>query len=78
TDVSQYRLATHLGMACLICAGCMWIMRGLSRPSDDPAPARSSRGFAAAIAIFALFLIYLGALVAGLDAGFSYNTWPLM
>ena len=40
--------------------------------------ARSSRGFAAAIAIFALFQIYLGALVAGLDAGFSYNTWPLM
>jgi heme a synthase len=22
--------------------------------------------------------IYLGALVAGLDAGYSYNTWPLM
>jgi cytochrome c oxidase assembly protein subunit 15 len=65
-------------MACLIFAGCMWIMRGLSRHSDDPAPARSSRGFAAAIAIFALFQIYLGALVAGLDAGFSYNTWPLM
>ena len=26
----------------------------------------------------ALFQIYLGALVAGLDAGLSYNTWPLM
>jgi cytochrome c oxidase assembly protein subunit 15 len=25
-----------------------------------------------------LFQIYLGGLVAGLDAGFAYNTWPLM
>ena len=33
---------------------------------------------AALIACMALFQIYLGALVAGLDAGFSYNTWPLM
>ena len=30
------------------------------------------------LAFLALFQIYLGALVAGLDAGFSYNTWPLM
>lgn len=78
TDVSQYRLATHLIMACLIFASCMWIMRGLSPHSDDPAPVQNSRIWAAAIAIFALFQIYLGALVAGLDAGFTYNTWPLM
>jgi cytochrome c oxidase assembly protein subunit 15 len=30
------------------------------------------------IACMAIFQIYLGALVAGLDAGLSYNTWPLM
>ncbi|MFP3542054.1 COX15/CtaA family protein [Rhizobium sp. SIMBA_035] len=78
TDVSQYRLATHLVMACLIFASCMWIMRGLSPHSDDAAPTQSSRRWAAVIAIFALFQIYLGALVAGLDAGFTYNTWPLM
>ncbi len=65
-------------MACLIFAACMWIMRGLSPHSDDPAPAKSSRTWAAVIAVFSLFQIYLGALVAGLDAGFSYNTWPLM
>lgn len=78
TDVSQYRLATHLVMACLIFASCMWIMRGLSPHSDDPAPTKNSHRWAAAIAIFSLFQIYLGALVAGLDAGFTYNTWPLM
>jgi cytochrome c oxidase assembly protein subunit 15 len=65
-------------MACLIFAACMWIMRGLSPHSDDPAPTRTSHRWAAAIAAFSLFQIYLGALVAGLDAGFTYNTWPLM
>ena len=77
-DVSQYRLATHLVIACLIFAGCMWIMRGLSPHSDDPAPTPYARRSAMLIAVLALFQIYLGALVAGLDAGLSYNTWPLM
>ncbi len=78
TDVSQYRLATHLIIACLIFAGCMWILRGLSPHSNDRAPTDRSKKMAIIIACFALFQIYLGALVAGLDAGFAYNTWPLM
>jgi cytochrome c oxidase assembly protein subunit 15 len=78
TDVSQYRLATHLIMACLIFASCMWIMRALSPHSDDAPPTGNAHIWAGIIAAFALFQIYLGALVAGLDAGFSYNTWPLM
>lgn len=77
-SVSQYRLATHLVIACLIFAACTWIMRGLSPHSDDRAPTARSRGMAAAIACMALFQIYLGALVAGLHAGLTYNTWPLM
>jgi len=78
TDVSQYRLATHLVTACLIFASCMWFMRALSPHSNDPAPTRYSAKLAGLIAFMALFQIYLGALVAGLDAGLSYNTWPLM
>nr|WP_307233304.1 COX15/CtaA family protein [Pararhizobium capsulatum] len=78
TEVSQYRLATHLVIACLIFASCVWIARGLSPHSNDKPPASCSKTMAAAIAIMALFQIYLGALVAGLDAGLSYNTWPLM
>ncbi|KQY19569.1 COX15/CtaA family protein [Rhizobium sp. Root482] len=78
TDVSQYRLATHLVTACLIFVSCLWIGRGLSPHASDPAPTKSSRKMAAIIACMALFQIYLGALVAGLDAGLSYNTWPLM
>jgi cytochrome c oxidase assembly protein subunit 15 len=78
TEVSQYRLATHLVIACLIFAACMWIFRALSPHSNEAAPTDRSRKMAMIIAIFSLFQIYLGALVAGLDAGFSYNTWPLM
>ncbi|NTJ42687.1 heme A synthase [Agrobacterium larrymoorei] len=78
TDVSQYRLATHLTIACLIFAGCMWILRGLSYHSPEATNEREGRGFAALLALLCLFQIYLGALVAGLDAGLSYNTWPLM
>lgn len=77
-DVSQYRLATHLVTACLIFAGCTWIMRALAPHSDDPEPSHGARRFAAAFAFLTLFQIYLGALVAGLDAGLAYNTWPLM
>ncbi|MGW9230806.1 COX15/CtaA family protein [Pseudorhizobium sp. NPDC055634] len=78
TSVSQYRLAVHLTIACLIFAACVWIMRGLSAHSDDRAPAGRGKAGAVAVAILCIVQIYLGALVAGLDAGLSYNTWPLM
>jgi heme a synthase len=78
TDVSQYRLATHLTIACLIFAGCVWIMRALTPQKVDQSPTAHSKWAAGGLAFLALFQIYLGALVAGLDAGFSYNTWPLM
>lgn len=77
TSVSQYRLAVHLVMACLIFSATIWIMRGLTPHSSDAAP-RGGAVFAGVIAFLALFQIYLGALVAGLHAGLSYNTWPLM
>nr|AAW62386.1 cytochrome oxidase assembly protein [Agrobacterium vitis] len=78
TEVSQYRLATHLVTACLIFSACVWVMRGLARHSADPAPTAHSKHWAIALLCLVLFQIYLGALVAGLDAGMSYNTWPLM
>ncbi|MBT9368353.1 COX15/CtaA family protein [Rhizobium sp. CSW-27] len=78
TDVSQYRLATHLTIACLIFSACVWIMRGLTPQRVDQPPTPYSHLAAGGLAFLALFQIYLGALVAGLDAGFSYNTWPLM
>jgi heme a synthase len=76
-DVSQYRLATHLIMACLIFTATMVIARGLAPHSAPPAD-KATRRTALAILVLVLVQIYLGGLVAGLDAGLSYNTWPLM
>jgi heme a synthase len=77
-DVSQYRLAAHLMTACFIFASCVWIMRSLAPHSEDASPTRRARLMAGILLAMTFFQIYLGALVAGLDAGFSYNTWPLM
>ena len=77
TDVSQYRLATHLIIASLIFAATTYIARGLAVHSEGPAQT-GTRRFAGLIVLMVLIQIYLGALVAGLDAGLAYNTWPLM
>jgi len=76
-EVSQYRLATHLILACAIYVALVWTARRLSEETTAPAPARIKAG---AVALLALVLaqIYLGALVAGLRAGYLYNTWPLI
>jgi len=77
TEVSQYRLATHLTIASVIFAAIAYVARGLAPHTAKPA----SRGLqrAAGLLVFlVLFQIYLGGLVAGLRAGLSYNTWPLM
>jgi cytochrome c oxidase assembly protein subunit 15 len=75
--VSQYRLATHLTLAALIFTATMVVARGLA-PHSEPAADRSTQRLAGVIVLLALIQIYLGGLVAGLDAGLSYNTWPLM
>lgn len=77
TDVSQYRLATHLTIAAIIFAATMLVARGLA-PHSEPEADRPLRRMAGLLLILALVQIYLGGLVAGLDAGLSYNTWPLM
>lgn len=77
-DVSQYRLATHLTLACLILAYALWIARGLADHTTRPVSHISLRILAPVISFFAIFQIFLGGFVAGLDAGMVYNTWPLM
>lgn len=78
TDVSQYRLAVHLTLACIIFASTLWVARGLAPHSGDAPPSEKSFAAAALIVALTLIQIYLGGLVAGLDAGFAFNTWPLM
>jgi heme a synthase len=74
-EVSQYRLATHLGLAMLIFAAIVWT---LLRLTDRPPPVASSRLKITGVILLALTLVqlYLGALLAGLRAGRVYNTWP--
>jgi cytochrome c oxidase assembly protein subunit 15 len=76
-EVSQYRLATHLLLACLIFAATLWTAQGLSERGTTAAPQRL-RLSAFALLVLVLIQLYLGALVAGLRAGLVYNTWPLI
>ncbi len=75
--VSQYRLAFHMTFACAIYAAVVWTAQQLKQraPSNAPWPLRLG---ALVLAALLLAQIYLGALVAGLDAGLKYNTWPLI
>jgi cytochrome c oxidase assembly protein subunit 15 len=77
TEVSQYRLATHLLLASVIFAALTWTRLRL-RPPDDPGIHPRIRAGAAILVALVLLQIYLGALVAGLRAGLIYNTWPLI
>jgi heme a synthase len=74
-SVSQYRLAFHLTLACAIYAAILWTARGLAARAEEPVP-RRLRVMALSLAVLVLLQIYLGALVAGLDAGLVFNTWP--
>jgi len=76
-SVSQYRLAFHLTLACAIYASILWTAQQLVPRTRGEVPWRL-RAEAFAIAMLLLLQIYLGALVAGLNAGFVYNTWPLI
>jgi cytochrome c oxidase assembly protein subunit 15 len=74
-NVSQYRLAFHLTLACAIFAATLWTAQRLL-PRDAAVASHRLRGSALALVMLVLCQIYLGALVAGLRAGLIYNTWP--
>ena len=85
-EVSQYRLATHLILACLIYVTLVWTgtrwhderAQSHSGELDEAAPQQAIRAGAIGLLVLLLAQIYLGALVAGLRAGHAYNTWPLI
>jgi len=85
-EVSQYRLATHLVLACLIYVAVVWTgTRWQDERAHSPigkfgkaAPPLSVQAGAIGLVVLLLAQIYLGALVAGLRAGHVYNTWPLI
>ncbi|UOM33330.1 COX15/CtaA family protein [Acuticoccus sp. I52.16.1] len=77
-DVSQYRLAVHMTLACVILALAVWLsvrLAGRARCSPvAPGVATLSR----LMPFLILGQISLGALVAGLDAGLASDEWPTM
>ena len=79
TDVSHFRLSAHLLTALFILAGLVWTaldLRQLARTGEDR-PARLT-GRSVAIALVLFVQLMLGAWVAGLDAGYVSNSWPMM
>ena len=80
-DVSQYRLALHLTVAMMILALVVWLALDLrpARPALRLSTVtRGQRRLAQGIIALILFQTVLGGFVAGLNAGLTYNTWPLM
>jgi heme a synthase len=78
-DVSHIRLAIHLLLALLIFALIVWALLDLRRLARSPDAARVRMP---TIGIWTLCLLALqlmfGAYVAGLNAGYAFNSWPLM
>jgi cytochrome c oxidase assembly protein subunit 15 len=78
-EVSHIRLAIHLLTALLVFSACLWValdLRALARGAGARPAHMPTRGIWA-LSFLALQLMF-GAYVAGLDAGFAYNTWPKM
>lgn len=76
-EVSHYRLTAHLTLAFAIFAALMWTALSLLRPRAGPSDPLLRR--LAGLFVGLVFLqVILGGLVAGLKAGYAFNSWPLM
>ncbi len=80
--VSPLRLTAHLGLAFLIYGALFWIALDLLRMKEPRLPRdprlQGPKRFAYALAALVFLMVLSGGLVAGLRAGFAYNTFPLM
>ena len=82
-DVASYRLALHLGLAFVILGVLAWYVFLLGRSEAELMTARRGReaklySMSTGLMHFAFVQVLLGALVAGIDAGRGFPTWPLM
>nr|WP_299069753.1 COX15/CtaA family protein [uncultured Allomuricauda sp.] len=76
-DVSHYRLAAHLTTAFLTFAYSLWVALDLIYPSKKEINTGIRNIVRVGLFILMVQIIW-GAFVAGLDAGFIHNHWPLM
>lgn len=79
TDVSHFRLSAHLLLALFILAGLIWTaldLRQLARTGNNRPAKFSNTSVWISLILFVQLLV--GAWVAGLNAGYVSNSWPLM
>lgn len=82
-SVASYRLAVHLGLGFAILGLTAWYVLLLGRSETGLMQARRAgerklKGMATGLMHLAFVQILLGALVAGIDAGRAFPTWPDM
>ena len=79
--VSQFRLTAHLSLAFVIFAAMLWTALDLLKPQQNsPANLASAGLLRLAWIVFGVicYMVVTGGFVAGIRAGFAYNTFPLM
>ncbi len=76
-DVSHYRLAAHLTTAFLTFAYTFWVALDLIFPKRKDIE-KPFRNFIRIGLVVLIIQIIYGAFVAGLDAGWIHNHWPMM
>jgi len=78
--VSQYRLTAHLSAAFIIYGYILWVAMGLLFPDKDASlyDVKLLRRLALGLTGLIALTVMAGGLVAGMKAGFAYNTFPLM
>ncbi|MEE1962905.1 COX15/CtaA family protein [Allomuricauda taeanensis] len=76
-DVSHFRLAAHLTTAFVTFAYSLWVALDLIYPTKKEVNIKIRNLVRIGLAVLLLQIIW-GAFVAGLDAGFIHNHWPMM
>lgn len=84
TAVSPYRLVVHLSMALLLYSVILWTALGLWRDGAPAAPSAARpappalRPLTMAVLHLVAITVVAGGFVAGMRAGLTYNSFPLM
>lgn len=77
-SVSHYRLAAHLSLALLILVCGAWLIFDISLVNKNTSKQSKLRRLVVSLFTLTIIQIIWGAFVAGLKAGFQFNTFPKM